>query len=172
MTFTDLSAARATQLRAAAFTYPQVGATREVDPPAGYTAFTRSVPLSAPWPAVCADLLNWQVQSRAGLRVAASCGVQPDALVDMSVGFGRLAVHIPCRVVYVVDESDRCGFAYGTLPGHPESGEERFLLERTDAGITFTVSAFSRPASVLAKLGGPIGRAAQRAMTARYLRAL
>ena len=29
-------------------------------------------------------------------------------------------VRAPCRVVYVVDEPDRRGFAYGTLPGHPE----------------------------------------------------
>ena len=27
----------------------------------------------------------------------------------------------PCRVVYVIDEPDVRGFAYGTLPGHPES---------------------------------------------------
>ena len=37
-----------------------------------------------------------------------------------------------CRIVYVVDESgpiSKFGFAYGTLPGHVESGEERFLIE-------------------------------------------
>jgi uncharacterized protein (UPF0548 family) len=32
---------------------------------------------------------------------------------------------VPCRVVYVVDEPRRAGFAYGTLPGHPEIGGER-----------------------------------------------
>ena len=37
-----------------------------------------------------------------------------------------------CRIVYVVDESVpiyKFGFAYGTLPGHVESGEERFVIE-------------------------------------------
>jgi Domain of unknown function (DUF1990) len=37
----------------------------------------------------------------------------------------------PCRVVCVVDEAgptSKFGFAYGTLPGHVESGEERFLI--------------------------------------------
>ncbi len=37
-----------------------------------------------------------------------------------------------CRIVYTVDESGpitKFGFAYGTLPGHVESGEERFLIE-------------------------------------------
>jgi uncharacterized protein (UPF0548 family) len=33
-------------------------------------------------------------------------------------------IRVPCRVVYVLDEPERRGFAYGTLPGHPESGEE------------------------------------------------
>jgi uncharacterized protein (UPF0548 family) len=37
-----------------------------------------------------------------------------------------------CRIVYVVDEQgpvQRYGFAYGTLPEHAESGEERFTVE-------------------------------------------
>jgi uncharacterized protein (UPF0548 family) len=114
MGVTTLSATRAADLQAAAFTYLEVGATR-ADPPVGYTAFSRSAVVRAPWATVCADLLGWQVQSRAGLRVAASSMVQPDAVVDMSVGLGRLTVHVPCRVVYVMDDPDRCGFAYGTL---------------------------------------------------------
>ncbi len=39
-----------------------------------------------------------------------------------------------CRIVTVVAEPDRFGFAYGTLPDHVESGEERFLVERTSDG--------------------------------------
>lgn len=66
----------------------------------------------------------------------------------------------------------RQGFAYGTLPGHPESGEEAFILDRhDDETTTFTVVAFSRPASVLAKLAGPVGSLVQDVMTTRYLRA-
>lgn len=91
----------------------------------------------------------------------------------LHVGLGRLSLRVPCRVVYVVDEPDRKGFAYGTLPGHPVSGEEAFVLERGhDGRITFTVSAFSRPATMFAKLGGPVGRTIQHMMTERYLRAL
>jgi hypothetical protein len=53
----------------------------------------------------------------------------------------------PCRVVYVIDEPRRRGFAYGTLPGHPESGEEAFVLEQRDDGtIASNIIAFSRPA--------------------------
>jgi hypothetical protein len=41
-----------------------------------------------------------------------------------------------CRIVYVVDEQgpvQRFGFAYGTLPDHAESGEERFTVSRHEA---------------------------------------
>ncbi len=72
-----------------------------------------------------------------------------------------------------MDEPRRRGFAYGTLPGHPESGEEAFIVEQhDDDSVTFTITAFSRPATWLARLGGPLGRAVQDRVTARYLRAL
>ncbi len=80
----------------------------------------------------------------------------------------------PCRVVYVVDEPLRQGFAYGTLLGHPECGEESFVIEMDpDTGaVTARIIAFSRPVHWLVRLGGPLGRAAQSAMARRYLRAL
>ncbi len=91
----------------------------------------------------------------------------------MRLGVGPACVSIPCRVVAVVDEARRRGFSYGTLPGHPESGEEQFVLEQRDDGrIDFTITAFSRPATLLARLAGPAGRAGQRLMTQRYLDAL
>jgi uncharacterized protein (UPF0548 family) len=57
------------------------------------------------------------------------------------------------------------------LPGHPETGEEAFILNlRDDGEVTFTIRAFSRLATAVAKLVGPLGRAAQDLMTRRYLR--
>lgn len=50
------------------------------------------------------------------------------ALVLPGVGAGPLRLRAPCRVVYTVTESRRRGFAYGTLPGHPECGEEAFVI--------------------------------------------
>ncbi len=77
-------------------------------------------------------------------------------VVLMRWGVGFLSLRIPCRVVEVIDEPRRKGFAYVTLVGHPESGEEQFLLERLDDGsITFTITVVSKPASTLAKLGAP-----------------
>lgn len=69
------------------------------------------------------------------------------------MGVGPLALRIPCRVIYVIDEPERSGFAYGTLPGHPESGEELFLLQwHEDGQIAFTITAFSKGGSLPARL--------------------
>jgi uncharacterized protein (UPF0548 family) len=69
-----------------------------------------------------------------------------------------------CRVVYVVEEADRFGFAYGTLPDHAGSGEERFLVEWDQATglVWYDVLAFSRPRHVLARLGYPWTRRVQK----------
>ena len=63
------------------------------------------------------------------------------------------------RIVYAVDEATesvaRYGFAYGTLPGHVEAGEERFLVEwdRRDDSVWYDIRAFSRPRHILTRLG-------------------
>jgi uncharacterized protein (UPF0548 family) len=76
--------------------------------------------------------------------------------------------------VYTVREEHRRGFAYGTLTGHPVSGEESFMVEHgaDDNLVMFTVRAFSRPATGPARVGGPLTRMAQRAGMSRYLRAM
>ncbi len=72
-----------------------------------------------------------------------------------------------CRIVYVVDESGpstKFGFAYGTLPEHAESGEERFLVEWDHAkgSVWYDILAFSRPNHLLARLGYPLTRRTQK----------
>jgi uncharacterized protein (UPF0548 family) len=71
------------------------------------------------------------------------------------------------RIVYVVDESgpiSKFGFAYGTLPGHIESGEERFLIEwdQGENSVWYDILAFSRPNHFLIRLGNPVVRKAQK----------
>ncbi len=77
------------------------------------------------------------------------------------------------RIVYVIDEQNRFGFAYGTLAEHAESGEERFLVEvdPESGNVFYDIFAFSKPNHLLAKLGYPITRRfqkrfAQQSMTA------
>ena len=68
------------------------------------------------------------------------------------------------RIVYTIDEPDKFGFAYGTLTEHGEIGEERFSVE-FDADteqVWYDIYAFSRPGSLLAKLGYPLSRYLQK----------
>jgi uncharacterized protein (UPF0548 family) len=99
--------------------------------------------------------------------------VEVGAVAEQRLGPPVVGVLAPVRVVYVVEEPRRRGFAYGTLPGHPEIGEERFLVEhRNDGSVVASVVAFSRPGRLLTRLGGPLSWAVQSAVVGRYLRAL
>ncbi|SES46353.1 Uncharacterized protein, UPF0548 family [Pedococcus cremeus] len=159
-------------MQAAPLTYAAVGATASASPPGYACVHLSRILRRRDFESAVEDLMTWRVHRRAGLGVAASGSAQPDTVVDMRLGLGALAVRIPCRVVYVVDEPDRRGFAYGTLPGHPETGEEVFLLHRhSDGHVELTITAFSRPATLLARAGGPFARWVQMAMTKRYLAA-
>jgi uncharacterized protein (UPF0548 family) len=89
--------------------------------------------------------------------------------LEVRLRLGPLTV--PVRVVRVVDEPDRRGFVYGTLPGHPETGEEAFLVERDADGTWIKVRAFSRPARWYSRLGGPVTSWMQRRYTERYVAA-
>ncbi len=164
------------QLRAAELTYDHVGSTSGVLPD-GYGHLSRRMIIGlgmARFADASSALFGWQMHLRSGLRVATSSpSVEHDAVVMLGFGVLPFRLNAPGRVVYIIDEPNRQGFAYGTLPGHPESGEEAFVIERADDDtVTFDIKAFSRPASDLAKLAGPLGRLAQRRMTARYLRSL
>ena len=70
------------------------------------------------------------------------------------------------RIIYTIDEtgdSDRFGFAYGTLVEHLESGEEQFTVRwdhETDR-VTYQIIVYSRPAHWLVWLGYPYARREQ-----------
>ena len=107
----------------------------------------------------------------AGVRVSASAEVaRPGA--DVLGRLGPFAA--PCRVVYVIDEPDRRGFAYGSLPGHAVRGEEMFAVryDPADGGVYAEVAAFSRPATWWSRLGAPVLALAQTVVTRRYLNAV
>jgi uncharacterized protein (UPF0548 family) len=156
----------------AELTYSEVGATADAVLPRGYHHLRVSHVLGV----VDIDdvgelLMTWQVQLRSGVRLVDG----PERVtLGADVTFRFLGQTIPCRVVDVVDEPDRRGFAYGTLPGHPETGEERFIAERDPmtGEVTLSITAFSRPGTWRTKVIGPFGRVLQRAMTRRYLTSL
>jgi len=171
-----LSPATARRLGAAALTYPEAGATAAALP-AGYHHVRMRRQIGAgqdDFATAAAAVLAWRAHTGAGLRVAASSPTaEPGSVVVLGLGAGPFRLQAPCRVVYVLDEPRRHGFAYGTLPGHPEIGEESFVVGLApDDTVFFSITAFSRPATAVARLAGPAGGYVQRAITRRYLRAL
>jgi uncharacterized protein (UPF0548 family) len=111
-----------------------------------------------------------------GEQVYADTGAQlvrPGDTAVLLLGWGPASLRIPVRVVYLIDEPTRRGFAYGTLPGHPESGEEAFVVElREDESVWLTIRAFSRPAHAALWVVYPVLRLFQAIFTSRYEHAL
>lgn len=99
--------------------------------------------------------------------------VELGATVLVVLRLGPAFVVAPDRVVRVIDEPRRFAYAYGTLPGHPERGEESFTVEQLDDGIVrATIRVQARAATPAARAVGPVVRLLQSAALRRYLRAL
>ncbi|MGP4112559.1 DUF1990 family protein [Streptomyces sp. 4N509B] len=164
------------------FTYREVGATLptadvaagadELPPPGFHLVRVRTRLGSGPEVLRRAgrDVLGWRMHRAMGVSIEADGPeAEPGVGVVVGLGVGSLRLRAPCRVVWVVREADRAGFAYGTLPGHPACGEEAFLVERNaeDDSVWLTVTAFSRGAAWYVRAGGPVTRLAQRAYAHR-----
>lgn len=156
------------------FTYTEVGATREPGqlPPPGYRLVDVSVPVGAGgrvFAVAGRAVLEWRMHRRMGVAMDADSPVAvPGARVVVGLGVGPWRLRAPCEVVWTVRDEHRIGFAYGTLPGHPECGEESFVVERgTDGVVRLRVTAFSRPAAWYTRAAGPWARAFQRAYARR-----
>lgn len=121
---------------------------------------------------VSSALRNWQPQRGAGLRIYPDEPVQPNATfaLVLRVGFGFATA--AGRIVYIIDQPDRYGFAYGTLAAHPERGEESFAVVRGNGRVGFEIVAFSRPRHPLARIGSPVTRTFQRRVTRSYLNSM
>ena len=156
-----------------ALTYPEVGATAATLP-SGYRHIRREHRIGSGrdrFEHAAEAVMRYGMLRGAGLQVAATTEI---ARVGTDV-LGRLGpFSAPCRVVYVTDEPNRRGFAYGSLPGHAVSGEEMFGVryDPADDAVYSEVAAFSRPARWWSRLGSPVLTLAQRIVTGRYLNAV
>lgn len=157
-------------------TYDQVGATAGVMPAGYHHVRARRVVGRGPadFERAADALLAGEAQRRAGARVELSeTPMREGTRVTMRLGLGILSFRIPCLVVWAERSASVAGFAYGTLPGHPERGEERFTLSLAPSGeVVFEIAAFSKPGRWFTRVGAPLGRLVQAWMTRRYLRAL
>ena len=158
------------QQSALAFSYANVGSTLRKVAPTGYDLDHNRARLGAgrgAFLSACDALRAWRqfpapwaFAEPPRLPIAEGTVV---AVVARAFGVWWLNA---ARIVYVVEEETpvrRFGFAYGTLPGHVEQGEERFLVEWCeDDSVWYDLLAFSRPRHPLARLGYPLTRRIQR----------
>jgi uncharacterized protein (UPF0548 family) len=152
------------------YNYEAVGAT-EHTPPAGFVVDRTGIELGrgeAAFIAAKEALERWE-QFQLGWVEAWPCDAPLQsgelvAVLGRAIGLWWLNA---CRIIYTIDGLGplrRFGFAYGTLPGHVASGEERFLIQWDQATdiVRYDILAFSRPNHFLIKLGYPLVRRSQK----------
>lgn len=149
------------------FSYDAVGWTRDGRAPPGFDRDHNRERLGtgrAAFAAACDAIRSWRMFPAplawiepAGVPIAEGEVV---GMIAHAVGLWWLNA---ARIVYVIDEPRRFGFAYGTLPGHVERGEERFSVEWLDDDtVWYDLLAFSRPRYWGARLAKPVARRLQR----------
>src|SRR5215216_2863969 len=158
-------------------TYAPVGTARSGAVPEGFRGSHRHAVVGRgrdDFERAAAAVFDWRAQRGAGLRVRATGpSSEPGTVVVLTAGLPRLGYDIPCRVVWAQTEGDERGFAYGSLPGHPESGEECFLVRLApDGDVVLEIRVFFRLSSPAARLAGPVSLLIQRAATRAYVAAI
>jgi uncharacterized protein (UPF0548 family) len=151
------------------FTYDAVGATKTT-PPQDFTVDHNRIEIGQGEKDfnIAIDVMrNWKqfdlgwvsiVPDGVKLEVGATVVVKARALGTWSLS--------AARVIYLIEEPRRFGFAYGTLPDHIASGEERFLVEwLADDSVWFDILAFSRPRHPLVRINLPLARMLQKRFT-------
>ncbi len=163
------------------FSYPEVGASRHGAPPGypinhhrgrlgeGTEVFARAV----------TAVRSWKMYDLSWTKLC-----WPDAPIAEGTVVGVVGYHFgiwsmnACRIAYVIEEEDsllrRYGFAFGTLPGHVEQGEERFTVEwhAADDSVWYEIFTYARPGPVLVRVGYPVVRLIQRRFAAHSLRSM
>jgi uncharacterized protein (UPF0548 family) len=149
------------------FAYPEVGRSAQVFPE-GYNHDHAATLLGfgdAVFRKAKAALQSWAMFPRQWTKIypaSAPLIVGTPVLVLFRL-FGLWWWRNSSRIVYLIDEPARFGFAYGTLPAHIEKGEEIFQVElRDDGSVWYSIQAFSRPNRWYVWLGYPLARAYQR----------
>ena len=156
-----------------AFSYPHVGATRDSARPDGYVVDQNRQRLGQgreTFERAKQAVRQWKMFDVPGLKL-----IHDDTPIEADRDVALLASHLSfyslssCRIVYVIDEPGRYGFAYGTLSQHAECGEERFTVEYhsgTDE-VWYDIFAFSRPGHWTVRLGYPYARYLQKRFAVR-----
>jgi uncharacterized protein (UPF0548 family) len=154
------------------FYYSEVGMTREIETtPTGYTRDHYRVKIgegTLVFEQAVEALKRWAQFDLEWVNVCSTdIPIAEGSMVGLLAHLANLWLLFACRIVYVIDEDvplKKYGFAYGTLAGHPECGEERFTVEwnASDNNVWYDILAFSHPASLLIQAAYPLGRSIQK----------
>ena len=99
--------------------------------------------------------------------------VTPGMTATLVLPGRRDDVRAPVKVVWVVDEPGRIGFAYGSRPGHPAQLEQLLLLEHAaDDTVWLTARSVARPSGDVPRLVAATYRRRQREVQRRFMTAL
>jgi len=163
------------QARAAEPTYAHVGSTLAPEPRAG--AYTDSIDVGTgerDFASARDAVQTWVAQRAIGAEIVpADQDVELGATVILVVRRGPVFFLAVDRVVAVIDEPRQYSFAYGTLPGHPERGEESFTVDRLDDDrVRVAIRVEAESSTITGRIAGPVMRWIQRAALGRYLRAI
>jgi len=168
------------------FNYPAVGSSQVAGstPPPGYCQDQIKIELGrgqATFERARIAIQQWEMFPRSMVELfwPTVPVTQGSVVAVLFRGYGFWSLN-PARIVYTVDETgqiDRYGFAYGTLPGHLESGEERFCVSWDHATdrVHYQIDVFSRPNHWFVWLGYPLARLEQarfRKLSARAMKDL
>ena len=153
------------------FTYPLVGETKNGDHPPGFVVDHNRIHLGVgqtTFEVAKRALCEWQHYQFDWIDLhRPDVNPEPEQTVGVLARALGLWVLNACRVVYVIEELKpirRFAFAYGTLPEHAESGEERFQVEwnQDDDSVWYDIFAFSRPNQLFARWAYPYVRRKQK----------
>lgn len=150
-----------------AHSYPEVGASAHLEFPQGYDHDRNEVRIGQgreDFERGIEALQNWKMFPAPWTKVLPS-PIEFEEGKEVAVMFRLFGLWWwnSCRIVYVIDEPNKKGFAYGTLLNHVEKGEEIFFVEMdADGSVWYRVQAFSQPNFILTKIFKPIARMYQR----------
>jgi len=153
--------------RSQSFSYAEVSSTRG-NMPSGYNIDHDRIALGAGKDAfdrAVSALRSWTMFNVGWARL-----LPPDTPIEAGRTVAVALKHFgfwsknALRIVYVIEEGRRAGFAYGTLQQHAECGEERFSVEWNpeDDLVFYDILAFSRPKQWQARIANPLARMLQK----------
>jgi uncharacterized protein (UPF0548 family) len=153
------------------FSYAEVGASRSSSPPTGYPVNRYRGKLGTgreTFEHAVSAMHSWEMYSLSWTKLywPETPLREGEVVAVLAKHFGFWSLNA-CRIIYTIKEEgelQRNGFAFGTLPGHVEEGEERFTVEwdRRNDAVWYELFAFARPKHLLAKFGYPFARSIQR----------